>query len=115
MLRNSVSRADAGDGRFLQVSGLAFSYRAQNGVFVVNPEDVQVGGKGLDLGASYTVASSDFLYLRGTEDGYTLFGDATRPPKVNEHLQADYRKTVESYLRKVGTVDVGVEGRIVRR
>ena len=116
MLRNSVSRADAADGRFLQVSGLSFTYHPRNGAFVVNPEDVKVGGKPLDVNATYTVASIDFLYTNGAEDGYTLFADpATRPPKVNESLEADMRKTVEAYLRAKGRVDTEIEGRIVRK
>ena len=114
MLRNSVSRADSGDGRFLQVSGLSFKYHPRNGAFIVNAEDVKVGGKPLDVNASYTVASIEYLYMNGAEDGYTLFAPATRPLKVNESLQADLRKTVEAYLREKGTVDTEVEGRIVR-
>jgi 5'-nucleotidase len=114
MLRNSVSRADSGDGRFLQVSGMSFTYHPRNGAFIVNAEDVKVGGKPLDLNATYTMASIEYLYTNGAEDGYTLFTDATRPPKVNESLQADLRKTVEAYLRQKGTVDTEIEGRIVR-
>jgi len=115
MLRNAVSRADAGDGRFLQVSGLTFAYRAENGTFTVAPEDVQIGGKPLDLNATYSAASIDYLYLHGPEDGYTLFADATRPPKLHPEREADFRKTVEAAIRAKGTVDVGIEGRIVRR
>jgi 2',3'-cyclic-nucleotide 2'-phosphodiesterase (5'-nucleotidase family) len=114
MLRNSVSRADAGDGRFLQVSGLRFTYHLQGGAFVVNPEDVQIGGKPLDVNAKYSVATVDYMYLHGTEDGYTLFSDANRPPKVNTNLEADFRTKVEEYVRKVGTVETNIEGRIVR-
>ncbi|HET8772831.1 MAG TPA: bifunctional UDP-sugar hydrolase/5'-nucleotidase [Thermoanaerobaculia bacterium] len=115
MLRNSVSRADAGDGRFLQVSGLSFEYHPQAGAFVVDAEDVQVGGKPLDVNATYTMASIDYLYTNGADDGYTLFADpATRPPKVNESREADMRKTVEAYLRAKGKVDPEIEGRIVR-
>ena len=115
MLRNSVSRADAGDGRFLQVSGLRFTYHAADGAFTVNPEDVEVGGKPLDLSAIYTVASLDYMYLHGSEDGYTIFDDATRPGAINRSLEADFRKTVESALQARGTVDVDIEGRIVRK
>jgi 2',3'-cyclic-nucleotide 2'-phosphodiesterase (5'-nucleotidase family) len=115
MLRNSVSRADAGDGRFLQVSGLSFTYHPQGTAFVVNAEDVKVGGKPLDVSASYTVASIDYLYMNGPEDGYTLFAEATRPPKVNVSREADLRKTVEAYLRAQGVVNTDVEGRIVRK
>jgi 2',3'-cyclic-nucleotide 2'-phosphodiesterase (5'-nucleotidase family) len=116
MLRNSVSRADAADGRFLQVSGLTFTYHPQGSAYVVNAEDVQVGGNPLDVNATYTVASIDYLYTNGAEDGYTLFSDpATRPPKVNESREADLRNTVEAYLRVKGEVDTEIEGRIVRR
>lgn len=112
MLRNSVSRVDAGDGRFLQVSGLSFRYRRGAGGYEVDAGDVLVGGRPLDLAASYTVATTDFLYTRGIEDGYELFTDAQRPPKVNADRDADFRETVERFVRARGTVEVGVEGRI---
>ncbi|HUP63189.1 MAG TPA: bifunctional UDP-sugar hydrolase/5'-nucleotidase [Thermoanaerobaculia bacterium] len=115
VLRNSVSRVDAGDGRFLQVSGFRFRYHPQDGKFVVNGEDVEVGGKPLDVNATYTAATIDYLYARGTEDGYTLFSDSTRPPKIDTEREADLRTKVEEYIRKVGTVETDVEGRIVRQ
>lgn len=114
MLRNSVSRVDAGDGRFLQVSGLRFRYHPRDGAYVVNAEDVSVGGKPLDVTAKYTVATVDYLYLHGTDDGYALFSDANRPPKVNTALEADFRSEVEAFVKRVGEVDVDVEGRIGR-
>ena len=113
MLRNSVSRVDAGDGRFLQVSGLRFAYHPPQ--FTVNAEDVEVNGKPLDLNATYSVATVDYLYLHGTEDGYALFADATRPPKVHEDREADFRKSVEAYVREKGTIDTAIDGRIVRK
>lgn len=114
LLRNAVSRADAGDGRFLQVSGLSFVYRPSATGFTVDPRDVRVGGNLLDPAATYTVATSDFLYLHGIEDGYTLFTDPRRPPKVNVEREADFRSTVEAWIRARGTVDSAIEGRIVR-
>lgn len=115
MLRNSVSRADAGDGRFLQVSGLSFAYAKQGDGFTVDASDVTIGGKPLDLDATYSVATLDYLYTNGTEDGYTLFADATRPPKVNTEREAGFRKTVEAYIREVGRVESEVEGRIRKK
>ncbi|HET8796380.1 MAG TPA: bifunctional UDP-sugar hydrolase/5'-nucleotidase [Thermoanaerobaculia bacterium] len=115
LLRHGVSRADAGDGRFLQVSGVSFAYSKQGDSFVVNPEDVKIGGQPLDPAKQYTVATTDYVYLQGTEDGFDLFSDANRPPKLNESREADFRKTVEEFLRNAGTVDVSVEGRIVRK
>ncbi|HVG23111.1 MAG TPA: 5'-nucleotidase C-terminal domain-containing protein [Thermoanaerobaculia bacterium] len=114
VLRNAVSRADAGDGRFLQVSGVSFTYHPRDGAYVVNAEDVRVNGKPLDVKATYSIATIDYLYENGDEDGFALFTDANRPPKINTEREADFRATVESYLRKAGTVDVDVEGRIVR-
>ncbi|HJQ37301.1 MAG TPA: bifunctional UDP-sugar hydrolase/5'-nucleotidase [Thermoanaerobaculia bacterium] len=114
MLNNSVSRVDAGDGRFLQVSGFKFQYHPQNGGYVVNAADVQIGGRPLDVNARYTIGLIDFMYTRGTEDGYTLFADSTRPPKVNTDREADLRTMVESYIKRVGTVTTDIEGRIVR-
>jgi 2',3'-cyclic-nucleotide 2'-phosphodiesterase (5'-nucleotidase family) len=111
LLRNGVSRVDAGDGRFLQVSGLRFVYRGTT----VDAADVQIAGKPLDLSATYTVATLDYVYQHGTDDGFTLFSDANRPPKVNTDRESDFRKTVEQYIRSRGRVEVDVEGRIVRR
>ena len=114
LLRNSVSRADSGDGRFLQVSGLTFKYRFKDGAFVIEPSDVTIGGQPLDLAKTYTVASIDYMYLHGSDDGFTLFADATRPPKVNAERETDFRGAVEETIRKAGTVTTMIEGRIVR-
>jgi 2',3'-cyclic-nucleotide 2'-phosphodiesterase (5'-nucleotidase family) len=115
LLRNGVSRADSAAGRFLQVSGIRFTYTAANGTFTVDPADVQVNGRPLDLNATYTVATTDYLYLSGIEDEFELFTDANRPPKVNEAREEDYRKVFEKYLRDRGTITTNVEGRITRR
>lgn len=115
MLRNSVSRVDAGDGRFLQVSGLRFTYHARDGKFIVDASDVEVGGKPLDVNATYSMSTIDYVYLHGTDDGYTLFADATRPPKINTEREADFRATVEKYIRARGKVTQDIEGRIVRQ
>jgi 2',3'-cyclic-nucleotide 2'-phosphodiesterase (5'-nucleotidase family) len=114
MLRNSVSRVDAGDGRFLQISGFRFTYHPRDGKFIVDASDVEIDGKPLDVNATYSMSTIDYVYLSGTDDGYTLFSDATRPPKIHTDREADFRKTVESYIREQGTVTQSVEGRIVR-
>lgn len=108
MLRNSVSRVDAGDGRFLQVSGLAFTYSGTS----VEAANVRVGGRPLDLNGRYTVATVDYLYEHGTEDGYELFSDANRPPLLKNG--GDFRTAVEAYIRRNGTVEQDIEGRIRR-
>lgn len=115
MLNNSVSRVEAGDGRFLQVSGLRFRYGQRDNKFVVDGADVTVGEKPLDLGVTYSLATIDYVYMNGTDDGYMLFADATRPPKISVAREADLRATVEKYMRAHGTVTQNVEGRILRK
>jgi 5'-nucleotidase len=116
MLRNSVSKADDASGRFLQVSGMKFTYRKAGDAFTVEPSDVEIGGRPLDVNATYTVASTDYLYMQGhVEDGYMLFAtDATRPPKVSEDMP-DFRTVVEQYIRERRVIETNVEGRITRR
>jgi 2',3'-cyclic-nucleotide 2'-phosphodiesterase (5'-nucleotidase family) len=113
ILRNAVSRADSGDGRFLQVSGLSFTYRPAGAGFEVT--GARIGGKPLDPNATYTAATLDYLYQNGQDDGFTLFVDGTRPQKVNVEREADFRTVVEKYIRARGAVDTDVEGRIVRQ
>lgn len=115
MLRNSVSRVDAGDGRFLQVSGLRFAYQQRDGAYTVDAADVAIGGKPLDVNATYAMSTIDYVYLHGTDDGYTLFADATRPAKINTEREMDFRTAVEQSIRRQGTVTQPVEGRIVRK
>lgn len=116
MLNISVKDADYADGRFLQVSGLRFVYSQRDGKFLVGPADVTVGGKPLDLNATYSVASTDFMHERGDEDEYLIFGNAaTRPAKIKSEREADFRETVEKAIRARGTIDTNIEGRIVRR
>jgi 5'-nucleotidase len=116
MLNISVKEADSADGRFLQVSGVRFAYTQRDGKFVVDAADVTVAGKPLDLDATYSVASTDFMHERGAEDDYVIFAtEATRPPRINTDREADFRTTVEKAIRARGTIDTNVEGRIVRR
>jgi len=127
MLRNSVSRVDAGDGRFLQVSGIRFKYHAGG---AVNAEEVEVRRRGesdyrpLDLAAAYRVGTIQYLYDRGAGDGYTLF-DPSNPDKpkllrdVNEPGYAakyDYRTATEAIIVALPdkTITTAIEGRIVR-
>jgi 2',3'-cyclic-nucleotide 2'-phosphodiesterase (5'-nucleotidase family) len=97
-------------GRFPQVSGIALQFdlsrRAGERVTAM-----QVGGVPVVDDRTYRVAILDFL-ARGGDD-YTMFRDATRitpdndaPMMVNE---------VVGYLRKLGTVRTGIEGRIVAK
>jgi len=117
ILNNSVSLADTGDGRFLQVSGLRFRYGKVGDKFVVNASDVEVGGAPLDLAKKYTTTTLDYVYMNGAGDGYTIFGsDATRPPKISTPPEPDHREVVEAYIRALPNqlVTTNVDGRITR-
>ena len=120
ILNNGVSRADQGDGRFLQVSGVKIRYRIVDEKGEIT--SVMVGDKPLDPKATYTVATVDFIYNKGVGDGFTLL-DAKNPAQPDELPKPadrngvfDYRKatemTIESLPEK--TITTAIEGRIVR-
>jgi 2',3'-cyclic-nucleotide 2'-phosphodiesterase (5'-nucleotidase family) len=84
---------------------VAFELAREPGSRIVS---MQVGGAPLDEARTYRLATLDFL-ARGGDD-YTMFSTARRitpdndaPLMVNE---------VVEYLRKLGTVNAGVEGRM---
>jgi 5'-nucleotidase/UDP-sugar diphosphatase len=66
-LENGVSQVEDMAGRFPQVSGMTFAYDPSKaaGSRIVQ---VEVGGKPLDLGRTYKVATNEYVY--GGGDGY---------------------------------------------
>jgi len=109
-MENGLSLLPRPSGRFPQVSGIAleFELSREPGSRIVA---MQVGGAPLDEARIYRVAVVDYL-ARGGDD-YTMFRDAARitpdndaPLLVNE---------VVDYLRKLGTANTGVEGRVVAK
>ena len=130
MLRNSVERAEIGEGRFLQVSGLRFRFRAVPGSgegarrrFTLEAKDVEVGTLGsgfqpLDLARRYTAASLDYLWEFGYRDGYAAFAKGqggTSPSRIDQESPLWRTLTEETLLalpeRRVTTQ---IEGRIVK-
>lgn len=113
-----MSHVDVGDGRFLQVSGIKFTYRG-GPPFTVAAKDVAVNGKPLDLGAKYTVGTIDYIYNHGAGDGYTLFdpSNAAKPKLLHpiDAMKNDYRKVTEATIAALPdkTITTAVEGRIV--
>ena len=109
-MENGLSLLPRAAGRFPQVSGIevAVRSRARRG----QPRHRDEGRRrAARRGKTYRVAVLDFL-ARGGDD-YTMFRDAKRvtpdndaPLMVNE---------VVEYLRKLGTVRTGVEGRIAAK
>jgi 5'-nucleotidase / UDP-sugar diphosphatase len=114
-LENSVSRTDQteGTGRFLQVSGLRFSWDGSQpaGSRVVSVEVLNDDGEyeTLDPDEEYVIATNDYLYAGG--DDYTMFAENSRDGY-------DFGRTldelVRTYVQGNSPITVGVEGRITR-
>jgi 2',3'-cyclic-nucleotide 2'-phosphodiesterase (5'-nucleotidase family) len=109
-LENGLSALPEARGRFPQVSGLSVvaDMSRPAGSRIVS---VRVGEATLDDSRIYKVATNDFLARGG--DGYTMFQDARHllPPDDSPLLANE----VMVYLRRIGTVQTGVEGRLVLR
>lgn len=109
-LENGVSQVDNRAGRFPQVSGIKFTYdpKAPVGSRI---SALEVNGKPADAAATYKVASNDFMFAGG--DGYGALGRGkTLIGKTDGSLMAN---VVMGYVRKIGTVDSKIEGRIVSK
>jgi 2',3'-cyclic-nucleotide 2'-phosphodiesterase (5'-nucleotidase family) len=109
-IENGLSRLPQSSGRFPQVSGIAveFSIDREPGSRVIA---MRVDGAPLDENKTYRVATLDFL-ARGNDD-YTMFSSARRiTPENDAPLMVS---EVVEYLRKLGTVRTGVEGRTARK
>jgi 2',3'-cyclic-nucleotide 2'-phosphodiesterase (5'-nucleotidase family) len=109
-IENGLSLQPNVSGRFPQVSGLAVEFDPQRaaGNRVLS---IKIGGAPLDPNKTYRVATNDFLARGG--DGYAAFA-AVRPliPIDDTPLLAN---EVMVYLRNLGTVRTGVEGRMAAK
>jgi hypothetical protein len=125
LLRISVSGADLGHGRFLQVSGVRFRYHVVPGAAPrVDAAEVEVwlgaGGRfdALDLERRYSVASLDYLWRNGYRDGYPLFslGNGGTSPEPTSQPELSWRRITEEAIaalpgRRIATE---LDGRIQR-
>lgn len=108
-LENAVSQVEKGAGRFAQVSGLTFAYdaAAEPGARV---SAVMVGDVPLEADKVYTVATND--YILGGGDGFAALGGGRM---VTEKATGNLVATdVMTYVEKMGTVTIGIEGRITK-
>jgi len=109
-LENGVGRLPEAAGRFPQVSGMTVEYdpRRPAGSRILS---VRIGGAPLEPGRTYRLATNDFL-ARGS-DGYTGFGSIQ--PEIHPEDAPLLATEVMAYVRELGTVRTGVEGRIVAK
>jgi 5'-nucleotidase / UDP-sugar diphosphatase len=107
-IENGLSRLPNPSGRFPQVSGLKIEADASRpaGHRVLS---IKVGDAPLDAGKIYSVATNDFM-ARGGDD-YVTFRDAepVLPPADAPILAYE----VIDYIKHIGTIRTGVDGRIV--
>lgn len=108
-LENSVSQIDRGAGRFLQVSGLTYTYdpKAPPGQRVL---EVKVNGISLISDQIYTISTTNYLAEGG--DGYLVF-------RMNKKQYEDTEMRLIDLLiysiQKQKTINVYIEGRIVQK
>jgi 2',3'-cyclic-nucleotide 2'-phosphodiesterase (5'-nucleotidase family) len=107
-IENGLSVLPNPSGRFPQVSGLTIEAEASRppGRRVLS---IKVGDAPLDPSRSYSVATNDFL-ARGGDD-YTTFRDAKPVLPIADSPLLAYE--VIDYIKFVGTIRTGVDGRIV--
>ena len=130
MLQTSVERAEIGEGRFLQVSGLRFRYRPIPGSgkpptrrFTLDAADVEIGTAQtgfvpLDLKRRYTAASLDYVWEYGYRDGYALFSkgnNGSSPPRIDKESPLWRTLTEDAILALPDKrVRTKIEGRITK-
>ena len=114
-LENGVSRVDSdeGTGRFLQVSGLRYSYDSSQEVgrrivsveILTEDNDWEI----IDPDEVYTVATNDYLFAGA--DGYEMFAE-------NSDNGYDYgvvlEEIVRNYIAENSPVNITLEGRIIQ-
>jgi 5'-nucleotidase / UDP-sugar diphosphatase len=107
VLELSVSSIEAGHGRFMQVSGLRFTYdpQAAPGARV---REVTVDGSPLEPQRVYTLATNSFIADGG--DGYEML--VAVPRLIDNNLAALDVNLLEEAVRVASPIAPSVEGRI---
>jgi 2',3'-cyclic-nucleotide 2'-phosphodiesterase (5'-nucleotidase family) len=107
-LENGISLLPRNAGRFPQISGMRFTADLSKpaGQRVLS---VHIGNAPLDDAKFFRMATNDFM-ARGS-DGYTMFRDAKQ--LVSDVDGPLISNDVMVYLRKLGRVKTGIDGRIV--
>jgi 5'-nucleotidase len=125
LLTRSVSEAELGHGRFLQLSGVRFRYRVPAaGPPTVDPAEVLVAERGsgrfepLDLDRAYRVATMSYIWKYGSRDDYPIFslGDGGTSPPLVEQPAISWRALTEEAIAALPDrrITTNVDGRIER-
>ena len=98
-VQNGVSKWPALEGRFLQVSGIQFTFEAfkdeeGNNKTRVLPETVRVGGEPVDPNRMYKVGTKE--YLMHGKDGFTMF--PTCPVLIGPDMEIVIPTLVRNYF-----------------
>lgn len=108
---NGMVKRDGAAGRFLQVSGMRYSYdpTQEPGKRIVSAEILNEDGtySAIDPAAMYTVSTLNFLRTGG--DGFVMFAENSVNPY--DSFGSDYQLFAD-YLATVSPIDIGVEGRV---
>jgi 2',3'-cyclic-nucleotide 2'-phosphodiesterase (5'-nucleotidase family) len=107
-IENGLSQLPNASGRFPQVSGLVVEadLKRPPGSRITT---IKVGDAPLDDARIYRVATNDFMARGG--DGYVMLADAA--PTLADTDAPPVAGEVIEYIRRIGTLRTGVEGRIV--
>jgi 5'-nucleotidase/UDP-sugar diphosphatase len=123
-LEHGISAVEEEEGRFPQVSGLAFTYSPSDKASS-RVREILVAGRPIDLEKEYIVATNDFLAVGG--DGYKAFGEAIKSSrdfsviggmvKGEKLIYSDsgrwLRDVVVEYIKEVKRIAPKIEGRIL--
>ena len=107
-LENGVSAVEDGSGRFPHVSGMSFSFDPAKAAGE-RVAEVMVAGAPLEEGATYHLATNDFMGAGG--DGYSMFSGKT---SIIEENAAELMAAQVIRAFETGTAVPMLDGRVTR-
>lgn len=108
-LEHGVSSVDKKAGRFLQVSGMKYSYNPKNEVGS-RVSNVTINGKPIQLETIYTVALP--LYIKNGGDGFQMLKNTMGVVEIDSEKNIDSDIFID-YVKKIKVLNPKLEGRIV--
>lgn len=108
-LEHGVSSVDKKAGRFLQVSGMEYSYNPKNEVGS-RVSNVTISGKPIQLETIYTVALP--LYIKNGGDGFQMLKNTMGVVEIDSEKNIDSDIFID-YVKKIKVLNPKLERRIV--